>query len=198
MIDVTALRGASVRDDTGVRGEVLNLDPSCLTVGWWNEGAPGVREEAIEPGNPKFGDIEVLTLSDGWVPMTHFVEIEEEVEGPRGPTLAEDLEILIVEAKGHSKGGGSPFKTASKTGPALAGRVTRKRNYWKCTTTGKYKYKCTGREGETKWSMPDAGTKKDYNHRYKKWWKNRQQVTAPNTRGKKKYGKGASKRKKKK
>ncbi len=197
MIDVAELKGSSVRDGTGVRGEVLDLDPSCLTVGWWNEGSPGVCEEAIELGNPKFDVIEILTLSDGWVPMAYLVEIEDDAEGPRGPVLAEDLAALIVEAKGHSKGGGSPFKTASKTGPAIAGRITRKRSYWKCKGSN-YKYKCIGKEGETKWSMPDKAAKADYNHRYKKWWKDRQQITAPNTRGKKKYGKGASKRKKKK
>jgi hypothetical protein len=192
MTDVSALQGSSVRDSSGTRGEILTLNDSHLIVGWWNEGAPGVREEEISPDDYRNAQIEVLTLSTGWVPMGHFVEVAEDEDGPRGPSLAEDLETLLTEKPR------SPYKTASKTGPALVGKIKHKRDYWDCSKGqhdgykqrkggDKYFYKCTGKEGEKKTISRDKGEKAAYQADYKMWWRDRQRMTAPHTRGKKTY-----------
>lgn len=185
MTDV-ALPGSSVRDASGRRGEILSIDPSFMVVGWWDTGSPGVQEEDLAPEDERCAQIEVLTLSAGWVPVGNFVEASEvEEEGPRGLTLAEDLQNLLIEKK-HS-----PFKRAAKTGPAIGSKITRKRNYWSCEKGkhGGYKPRsgggnknyqaCTGKEGEKKTVSRDKSKKAAYQKLYKRFWKDRQGVAAP-------------------
>ena len=190
MIDVSPLRGSSVRDDAGVRGEIISLDPSCMVVGWWDEGSPGVREEDIEPDDLRVQRIEVLILGDGWVAVGRFVERED--AEPRGPTLTEDLENLLTEKPR------TPFKTARKLGHSVRhGKWRQKRDYWSCSGSN-YKYICKGKEGENKKITVKPDWKKAYNADYKEYQKAAGKKAAPFTKITMKRRRKAAQAKKKK
>lgn len=204
MIDVEALRGSTVRDSAGTRGEVLAMSPAWMKIGWWDEGVLLPREEAFLRSDPRVESIEILTLSSGWVPVVSLMGMEESEE-PRGPSLAEDLESLLAESAGGKPH--SPFKTAAKIGPGPrhgwrhSGKYKmkhHKRDYWDCKCSN-YVCKCKGKEGENKTVNIKKSWKKGYNALYKRFHKARLDVAAPVTRIQKRLkskAKGKAKKKK--
>jgi hypothetical protein len=188
MIDINSLRGSTVRDNAGTRGELLNLTLPWVKVGWQDEGALVPREESFLRSDPRMESVQILTLDQGWIPLSSLIGIvtEEESEGgPRGPSLVEDLEGLLLEKPR------SPFKTAASIGPSIRhgwpakkGKrhmKHRKRDYWDCSGSN-YKYTCKGKEGEVKKITVDPEKKAEYNAAYKEFTRKQKDVAAPHQR----------------
>lgn len=181
MIDLTTLKGSTVRDNAGTRGELLGLSLPWIKVGWWDEGSASMRVEAFLRSDPRVSSIDILTITEGWVAASRLIGTEEEEE----TSLSEDLESLIAEAAGGKKR--SPFKTASKIGPGPRfgwrhggphKMKHKKRDYWDCSCTN-YKCKCKGKEGEDKTVNIKKGYKSGYNKEYKFWRKSKKASIAP-------------------
>ena len=187
MIDINVLRGATVRDNAGTRGEILGVSMPWVRVGWWDEGAVRPREESFLRSDPRVSSIFVLTLSEGWVPATQIFGTGNFASPEDTDDLSEDLATLIQEAPGGKLR--SPFKRANSIGPGprhgwgkkRGGSKHKKKNYWDCNASGKYTYKCKGKEGENKTVKVDSTYKADYNKLYKAWHRARLKTAAPNT-----------------
>lgn len=181
MIDINSLRGSTVRDNAGTKGEVLNLSLPWVRIGWQDEDVLAPREESFLRSDPRMESVEILTLDQGWIPLAALVGTitKEDEDGPRGPSLVEDLEGLLEEGELLVEKPRSPFKTAASIGqgPRHRKRV-RKQDYWDCSGSN-YKYTCKGKEGETKVITVDPAWKRVYNKQYKKWHKARMDVAAP-------------------
>lgn len=187
MIDINTLRGSTVRDNAGTRGELLNLTLPWVKVGWQDENSLLPREESFLRSDPRMESVEILTLDRGWIPLSSLIGVvEEDVDGPRGPSLAEDLENLLLEKPR------SPFKTAASIGPSVAGgwpakaggkhhMKHRKQDYWDCSGSN-YHYLCKGKEGEKKKIKRDPGAKAAYNKDYKEYQSRQRDVAEPNKR----------------
>ena len=186
MIDINTLRGSTVRDNAGTKGELLNLTLPWVKVGWQDEGALAPREESFLRSDPRMEAVEILTLDQGWIPLGNLIGVEEEADGPRGPSLVEDLENLLLEKPR------SPFKTAASIGPSVAGgwpakkggkhhMKHRKQDYWDCSGSN-YHYLCKGKEGEKKKIKRDPGAKAVYNKDYKEYKKRQRDVAEPHKR----------------
>jgi len=183
MIDVNVLRGASVRDNAGTRGEVLGLSLPWVRMCWWDEEGKPPREEALLRSDPRMSSIDILTLSKGWIPVSDILGAKKKASPP---SVAEDLEDLVQEASGGKPH--SPFKTAREIGPGPrygwphGGKWRKKkhvkRSYWDCDCSG-YRCKCKGKGGENKTVNIKKGWKKTYNALYKAWRKTRLDVAAP-------------------
>lgn len=162
MIDVAALRGSTVRDNAGTRGEVLSVSLPWLRIGWWDENASRTREETFLRSDPRVSTMEILTINEGWIPASRLVGAEEPDTEP-DIKLSEDLEALLQEKLR------SPFKRASKIGRSVAnGRWKKKKDYWDCSGSN-YRYICKGKEGEKKVITRDKGAKASYNKAYKNY-----------------------------
>jgi hypothetical protein len=188
MIDINTLRGSTVRDNAGTKGELLNLTLPWVKVGWQDEGVLIPREESFLRSDPRMEAVEILTLDQGWIPLSTLIGTvtEDEDEGPRGPSLVEDLENLLLEKPR------SPFKTAASIGPSVAGgwpakaggkhhMKHRKQDYWDCSGSN-YKYLCKGKEGEKKKIKRDPEKKAAYNQDYKEYQKAQKTVAEPHKR----------------
>jgi hypothetical protein len=209
MIDVNVLRGSTVRDSAGTRGEVLGLSLPWVRIGWWDEGSASPRVEAFLRSDPRIEDIEVLTIGEGWVSARSLfgAKVVHE-EGPHGPSLLNDLDALVQEASKHS-----PYKTAASTGPSIRGgwppppgakkrlKKHKKKGDWECKCAN-YVCKCVGKEGQKKtvnltksksWKLGPDG----YNMQYKAHHSAKMDIAAP-SRIKKRLKKKAKARKKKK
>lgn len=191
MIDITALRGSTVRDNAGTRGEILGVSMPWVRVGWWDEDAVVPREESFLRSDPRVESIEILTLDAGWIPASRVIGVEDVADPePSAPSLSEDLAALIEAAGGKEK---SPFKRAKSIGPGprggwgkrRGGPKHHKKDYWDCKAAGKYTYKCKGAEGEDKTVKVDPSYKTDYNKLYKAWQASRKKSAAPSTKIKK-------------
>ena len=214
MIDVNVLRGSTVRDNAGTRGELLGLSLPWIRIGWWDEGAKAPREEAMLRSDPRVASIEILTLGQGWIPVSSLIGVEEEIEPSLAdslvePSLIEDLEKLLLE-----KGDHRPYKTATKTGPSIRGgwppppgakkrvKTHRKRGDWQCKCKN-YICKCRGKEGQKKvvdltkskgWKLGPSG----YNMQYKAAHQAKMDIAAPSRIKKRLVKKAKAKAKKKK
>jgi hypothetical protein len=163
MIDIAALRGSTVRDNAGTRGEILSVSLPWVRVGWWDEGAVVSRKESFLRSDPRIAGMEILTINEGWIPASRLVGVDVPAEVEMDTTLAEDLSNLIQEKKR------SPFKRASKIGRSVAhGRWKKKKDYWDCSGKN-YRYVCKGKEGEKKIITRDKDAKSAYNKAYKKY-----------------------------
>lgn len=195
MIDVAALRGSTVRDNAGTRGEILHVSLPWVRVGWWDEGAKVPRVESFLRSDPRVAGIEILTINEGWVPASRLVGAgdSEELETSDEPevTLSEDLQALILEKAR------SPFKRAGKIGRSVRnGKWKEKKDYWDCNGSN-YKYTCTGKEGEVKKITRDPGKKAEYNKDYKEYMAMKQKTAASFTKITMKNRKAKAKAKKK-
>ena len=168
MIDVAALRGSTVRDNAGTRGEILSVSLPWVRVGWWDEGAAVPREESFIRSDPPVASIEKLTKTERWVAAGRFLgtikeDDADEDDDEEVVLVSEDLEDLLLEKPR------SPFKTAAKLGRSVrSGRWRHKKDYWDCSGSN-YNYVCKGKEGETKKIKVKSGWKKAYNQDYKEY-----------------------------
>jgi len=198
MIDVAALRGSTVRDNAGTRGEILSVSLPWVRVGWWDEGAATPREESFLRSDPRVVSIEILTITEGWVPAGRFLgtaETTPQDEEPEDASLAEDLRGLIQDLQEKKR---SPFKTASKLGHSVRhGKWRKKKDYWDCSGSN-YKYVCKGKEGEKKKITVKPGWKAAYNQDYKEYNKASMKKAAPFTKITMKNRRKRAKAKKKK
>jgi len=191
MIDVAALRGSTVRDNAGTRGEILHVSLPWVRVGWWDEGAKVPRVESFLRSDPRVAGIEILTINEGWIPASRLVGVEEVESDGVEMTVSEDLQALILEKAR------SPFKRAGKIGRSVRnGKWKQKRDYWNCSGSN-YKYTCKGKEGEIKKITRDPGKKAEYNKDYKEYMAMKQKTAASFTKITMKNRKAKAKAKKK-
>lgn len=137
-MDVSMLRGSSVRSSSGLQGRLLGVSGPWIKLGWDDPEQALPREESFLRSDPFLDEeVEILTVDAGWVPLGLFVGAQNEMR-PRVRSLDSilgDLQDLFpvttegllpsrsarlqegVEVFQESPGGKahSPFKTAAKT-----------------------------------------------------------------------------------
>lgn len=183
MKDLATLIGAAVRDNAGTRGEIVAASMPWVRIGWVQDDSPFLRMESFLRSDPRLSSIQILTITEGWIPAGNLVGSVSYAEEP----LSEDLQSLLGEAKKKKSGGGkqrNPFKYSSKLGPAIRGRTFGKTSYWDCKGSG-YRYTCKGKDGEKKVIKRKKEDKAKYQKAYKQWRKARKKAASPNKKGKK-------------
>jgi hypothetical protein len=133
-----------------------------------------IAEEATLGRTALAADLQVLTLKEGWQPLTalagvvvprelsQLAQLSEELQSlftPQKPKLKPVLgeaseKKLKKKAVKFGKKTHSPFKRFSNLGPGPGGtqgtREVSKRTHWDCTRTGPYAQKCTLLEPDAK------------------------------------------------
>jgi hypothetical protein len=181
------LLGMRVRDEEGHRGSISAAGEDELRIEWTDEAILRPRVERLAPFDRRARKLEILTLTEGWQPMTTL--ITEVGSAPR--SLIDDLERLLVEssapleeASGKSlekkaragrqarskerkkSGGHNPFKTKSRLGPGPRHKTKTKTGAWKCACPSPYK--CLCRSGKKRKTIK---IKKSYKGPYNKEYK---------------------------
>lgn len=136
-MDVSSLRGSAVRASDGRTGRLIGVSGPWVSLSWEDPEQILPREESFLRSDPFVDEeLEILTLSSGWVPLGAFVGAQTEMR-PRVRDLSNivgDLRALALDlsveespernerlregASALESAGGkdhSPFKTAAKT-----------------------------------------------------------------------------------
>jgi hypothetical protein len=165
MSDMNSLNGSSVRDATGRTGRVVSVTEAAVNVAWMQKGL--VAEEAVLERATLAGDLQVLTLKEGWQPLAVLAGVTIPKESSQLAQLAEELQSLFATSKPKlklplgeasekklkkkatlfGKKRHSPFKRFGRLGPGPGtGHGTRevgKKTRWDCTKTSAYNQTCT-------------------------------------------------------
>lgn len=166
MSDMNSLNGSSVRDAGGRAGRIVSVTEESVNVAWMQKGL--IAEEATLGRTAIAADLLVLTLKEGWQPLTALAgvvaprqlsalaQLSEELQAlftPNKPKLKSVLgeaseKKLKKKAVKFGKKTHSPFKRFGHIGPGpgTATKGTRevgKRTHWDCTKTGPYGQTCT-------------------------------------------------------
>lgn len=89
------LVGMTVRNSEGAVGRISGVKASTLRIQWLNEGVLNPKYETLAISDRKsVSKLELLTLMDGWKPMS---EATEKPGTARSLSLVEDLENLLAE-----------------------------------------------------------------------------------------------------
>lgn len=191
MIDIAVLRGSTVRDTDGTRGEVLEVSLPWVRLGWWDDDSYVPRHEVLRRSDSRLEAVEILSITEGWVPAAGLLGARSRTIHSRATLpLSERLVDLVKSLEeGANKKKMSPYKRLGSIGPAVRGDPTKDRvDDWDCDTKSKYRYVCTNTEtGRKKPIKVKTSWKKPYNKEYKKW------LSDTGQRSKKKGGKGSKK-----
>lgn len=198
MSDMNSLNGSSVRDAGGRAGRIVSVTEAAVNVAWMQKGL--IAEEAVLVRTALAPDLQVLTLKEGWQPLTTLAGVVIPKEVSQLAQLSEELTSLfasqeIAEASGEKKlkkksvkfgkKTHSPFKRFSNLGPgpgkSTGTREVSKRTHWDCTKSGPYGQICTLLKKDAKGRLRKTDKKKKikikrpykqaYNKDYKAWRK---------------------------
>lgn len=199
MPDTNALNGSSVRDASGRIGRIVSISEAAVNVAWIQKGL--IAEEATLGRENIAEELQVLTLKEGWKPLTAVagiapskpvspaMRLSEELHdlfqpkkrklNTEGIVLSEDAKKKVKVLFGKKKH--SPFKTYAMLGPGpdhdFGTREVSKRTQWDCTKTGKYNQKCVLLKKDAKGRLrrtdkrKDIHIKPDYKKKYNKAYK---------------------------
>jgi len=194
------LLGMRVRDEVGHDGCIVEAGQRSLRIDWTDTGVLTPKEERLWLESQETRKLQVLTLTEGWKPMSDL--IRESSAAPK--SLLEDLEGLLAESSesiaepiteatkkvsGKSlekkarekrrsrgkegkkgRGGHNPFKTKTKLGPGPRHGTNSQTHKWKCSCPTPYKCMC--RAGKKRKTIKiKRSYKKNYNVDYKQWRK---------------------------
>ena len=164
MTDINSLNGASVRDTRGHTGRSISVTDSSVNIAWMKKGI--ISEEKTLDRTAVSGDLQILTLKEGWRPLVSAVGKSPDVSPSACNRLVEDLNSIMEAAKkktqkepkepkepkapravpkAFGKKKHSPYKDLIHHGPAAGGDSTREvsqRKKWDCVKTAPYKQKC--------------------------------------------------------
>lgn len=175
MIDVSVLKGSEVRSRGGSRGFIDVVTPSHVRVRW-EDSDGSLRFESCLRSDARLGQIEVLTLTSGWVPLKSIVGMEDNVNVIS--KLTTELKDMLSESGAlDERSKHWPFKNtgtlgptgSAKHGPPPKGtRSVSQTDDWVCKKKGKYTQIC--KSGDKKKIVRiEPSYKKKYNRAYRKW-----------------------------
>jgi hypothetical protein len=163
MYDGSYLKGACVRDSTGVTGRLLAVAEDHFQIGWDLPHTTVPREEKLERSADRFQfGVEVLTLDKGWAPIGLVLP------APASPSnIVAEVRAILDEDSDHN-----PFKNRANLGPGPRGHTHTKKKRWECSGSG-YEQVCIGiaedNQGKILRISIDPAYKAEYNQQYKRW-----------------------------
>jgi len=184
MSDMNSLNGSSVRDAGGRAGRIVSVTEESVNVAWMQKGL--IAEEATLGRTALAADLQVLTLKEGWQPLTtlagvvvpkelsQLAQLSEELQNlftPKKPKLKAVLgeaseKKLKKKAVKFGKKTHSPFKRFGHLGPGpgtatATTREVKKKTHWDCTKNGAYGQTCTLLKRDAKNRLRKTKTKKE-------------------------------------
>lgn len=173
MIDVSVLKGSEVRSRGGSRGFIDVVTPARVRVRW--EDLEGSRFESCLRSDTRLGQIEVLTLTSGWLPLKSILGMEDNAVDIT--KLTTDLKDMLGESELDERSKHWPFKNKGSLGttgtpkhgpPPKGTRSVGQTDDWICKKKGKYTQIC--KSGDKKKIVRiKPSYKKKYNRAYRKW-----------------------------
>ena len=183
MLDVSYLKGSSVRDREGCVGRIMGVTPQALTIGWEIPDTPAVRQERLREADERLRTgIEIWTLNAGWRPLGEVLKLAQAPEtanlSEKSREVIDELRQLLSEWEPSTLGPSqNPFKRKKTLGPGPKGETIRQQKKWSCSGAD-YSYSCVGIAPETRGRSfsftVDPAKKAAYNRRYKRWRRGRE------------------------
>lgn len=184
MSDVTSLNGSNVRDAAGRIGRIVSVTEAAVNVAWLQKGM--IAEEAALGRENIASEIQILTLKEGWKPLTVVAGIVPSKPVSPATQLSEELHDLFEPKKRKLNTEGlalseaaskkkvkvlfgkkkhSPFKTYKLLGPGpdqdFGTREVSKATRWDCTKTGKYNQRCVLLKKDSQGRLRRSNKRKD-------------------------------------